>query len=230
MSCPRCEYATVHPSFRAAASDPYLRAYHHCASLSTIILLAFCPTLCLQSLMPLTTLEHAELRADGFSQADKERFVTLFEQLEGDLNQTIQVAGISRATYYRHCEADPAFAEAVRLAKVGLSWALVPSLFQRAKEKSDTAAMWLQKVFNPREFNPDRSSITVAVGLIGLSNRAPSPSLPASSVPIAISSTVLPSLSAPSMASALTASVSPSVDQAHTPASRPGTSQATSSP
>ena len=179
--------------------------------------------------MPLTTLGDCETRLDGFSTERKQQFLTLFEQCKS-FPLAAETCGVSITTAYRHLEHDEWFAQQVQVVKRKLAWSLVPRQYERAMANSTTDSIWLQKVLGGAEFNPDKPIISVAVGLIGLSNRAPSPSLPASSVPIAISSTVLPSLIGPSVPAPLSASVSPSVDQAHTPASRPGTSQATSSP
>ena len=142
--------------------------------------------------MPLTTLEMSEVRADGFSREDKTRFVALFSRLHGDLNRVLEVVGIHRATYYKHLQADPAFAEEVRLLKLSVAWSLVPPLYQRAVEKSDTAAIWLQKVLGGPEFNPERSTVSInthAPTLISFQV----PDVPPPSLPIPVNSDESPS-------------------------------------
>ena len=110
--------------------------------------------------MAVTTLEHADTQVNGFSQADKTRFLTLYEQTKNPFT-ACQVAGIHPSTFYRHLERDPNFAEQVRLVKLAIAYSIVPRQYERAMDKSDTAAIWLQKVFGGPEFNPDRPQLHI---------------------------------------------------------------------
>lgn len=109
--------------------------------------------------MPLTTLADAEHRKDGFSQARKADFLVAFDRLHCDVDAAAQAVGISRTTAFDHMEADAAFGGRVARIKQGKAWSLTPILYRRAIEKSDTAAIWLQKVLDPRHFNIEHPSL-----------------------------------------------------------------------
>lgn len=100
---------------------------------------------------------------DKLDALKKEKFISLYQQLNGHITQACEGADIARQTYYNWLEKDPNFAQAIMESEMNLNDEVRDVLINKAASGDMTAVIFYLKNRHPDFKQQNNNQVNVQV-------------------------------------------------------------------